>query len=105
MRSVSATCLGLSVVSLFVVLDGGAQERPAPTATTNDPRVGLKAGLRDAGEAASNLERIASLPKPDGFFDPKAPGGNPSPPEPAPSAPGGAPAAAGAAPAQSGGTP
>jgi hypothetical protein len=45
MRSVSATCLGLSVVSLFVVLDGGAQERPAPTATTNDPRVGLKAGL------------------------------------------------------------
>ena len=105
MRSVFATCLGLSVVSLLVVLEGGAQERPAPTATTNDPRVGLKAGLRDAGEAASNLERIASLPKPDGFFDPKAPAGNPTPPEPAPNAQAGAPGASGADPAGSGGTP
>src|SRR5713101_2398727 len=105
MRSVAATCLGLSVVSLLVVLEGGAQERLGPTATTNDPRVGLKAGLRDAGEAASNLERIASLPKPDGFFDPKAPAGNPTPPETAPNAPAGAPGAAGAAPAGSGGTP
>src|SRR5712691_7898900 len=110
MKSTSILCA--FALSLFVVLDGGAQDRPAvgrsegPTAARPaDPRIGLKAGLRDAGEAASNLERIASLPKPDGFFDPKAPGGNPSPPEPAPSAPGGAPAAAGAAPAQSGGTP
>jgi hypothetical protein len=46
-----------------------------------DPRVGLKGGLRDAGEAAFNLERVASLPKPEGFFDPKAPAGNPAPPE------------------------
>src|SRR6266571_8849345 len=110
MKSTSILCA--FALSLFVVLDGGAQDRPAvgrsegPTAARPaDPRIGLKAGLRDAGEAASNLERIASLPKPDGFFDPKAPGGNPSPPEPAPNAPGGAPAAAGAAPAQSGGTP
>ena len=87
MRSVSATCLGLSVVSLFVVLEGGAQERPAPTATTNDPRVGLKAGLRDAGEAAKNMKRIATLPKPEGFFDPKAPGGEPTPPERDPNLP------------------
>ena len=92
MRSVSAACLSLSVVSLFLVLEGGAQA-PAPswpegpTATTNDPRVGLKAGLRDAGEAAKNMKRIASLPKPDGFFDPKAPGGEPTPPERDPSLP------------------
>ena len=33
-------------------------------------------GLRDAGEAARNMELIAHLPKPDGFFDPKAPAGN-----------------------------
>src|SRR6185503_2895897 len=45
------------------------------------PRVGLKAGLHDAGEASFNMERIAGLSKPEGFFDPKAPGGNPSPPE------------------------
>jgi hypothetical protein len=47
----------------------------------DDPRVGLKAGLHNAGEAARNLERVASLPKPRGFFDPKAPGGEPTPPE------------------------
>src|SRR5207247_743523 len=41
----------------------------------------LKAGLRDAGQAARNMELIASLPKPAGFFDPKAPGGIATPPE------------------------
>ncbi len=87
MRSVFATCLGLAVVSLLVALEGGAQDRPAPTATTNDPRVGLKAGLRDAGEAAKNMKRIATLPKPEGFFDPKAPGGEPTPPERDPNLP------------------
>jgi uncharacterized protein (DUF305 family) len=35
-----------------------------------DPRVGLKAGFQDAGQAASNLTLVASLPKPTGFFDP-----------------------------------
>ena len=36
--------------------------------TANDPRVGLKAGLRDAGEAAQNMERIASLPQAGGLL-------------------------------------
>ena len=34
-----------------------------------------------AGEATFNLERVATLPKPDGFFDPHAPGGLPMPTE------------------------
>ena len=55
---------------------GDAQQRQA-----TDPRVGLKGGLRDAGQAARNMELVASLPKPDGFFDPKAPAGTPTPPE------------------------
>jgi uncharacterized protein (DUF305 family) len=38
-----------------------------------DPRAGLSAGFRDAGEAISNLELIASLPRPPGFFDPENP--------------------------------
>lgn len=42
-----------------------------------DPRVNLKAGFYDAGEAALNMERVASLPKPEGFFDPKNPQGLP----------------------------
>ena len=40
---------------------------------STDPRAGLKAGLRDAGEAISNLNLIAALPKPAGFFDPDNP--------------------------------
>jgi hypothetical protein len=35
--------------------------------TTNDPRVGLKPGLYDAGEAAMGMVRIASLRKPPAF--------------------------------------
>lgn len=42
---------------------------------TPDARVGLKGGFGDAGEAISNLEKIASLSKPQGFFDPKNPAG------------------------------
>jgi hypothetical protein len=82
---------------LFLVIEGGAQERRA---TAADPRVGLKAGLHDAGTAARNMEIVASLPKPDGFFDPKAPGGMPTPPERDP----GAPADAQQSPAQEAGS-
>src|SRR6202789_3865767 len=35
--------------------------------TTNDPRVGLKPGLYDAGEAAMGMEHIAFLKKPTAF--------------------------------------
>ena len=35
--------------------------------TTNDPRVGLKPGLYDAGEAAMGMEHIAFLKKPSAF--------------------------------------
>lgn len=38
-----------------------------PRASSDDPRVGLKAGLYDAGEAMFGMKRIASLPKPPGF--------------------------------------
>jgi len=55
--------------------------------STNDPRVGLKAGLHDAGEAIRGLERVASLSNPAGFFDPKQPAGTPTPPERDPNLP------------------
>jgi hypothetical protein len=71
------------------VLTGAAQERAA-----KDPRVGLKPGLRDAGEAARNLEKVSTLFRPEGFYDPKAPAGtitpaerDPNAPEPDPNAP------------------
>ncbi len=84
MRSVAATCLCVSAVMLAVAIEGGAQQRAADP---NDPRVGLKPGLRDAGEAARNMKRIASLPKPEGFFDPATPGGAVIPPERDPNLP------------------
>ncbi|MEL6686456.1 MAG: DUF305 domain-containing protein [Pseudomonadota bacterium] len=42
-----------------------------------DPRAALAAGFQDAGEAISNLVKVASLPKPAGFFDPANPAGLP----------------------------
>ena len=42
-----------------------------------DPRVNLKPGYDDAGQAALNMRLLAALPKPDGFFDPDNPQGLP----------------------------
>jgi hypothetical protein len=55
-----------------------AQQKPA---APDDPRIGLKPGHTDAGVAARNMELVSNLPKPPGFFDPKAPAGSVSPPE------------------------
>jgi hypothetical protein len=40
----------------------------------NDPRIGLAAGWRDAGEASWNLTKLASLTRASGFFNPENPG-------------------------------
>ena len=52
-----------------------------PQGSRPDPRTTLKPGFRDAGQAALNLELVTALPKPDGFFDPKAPAGTAVPRE------------------------
>ena len=80
MRTAVIRTLSASALALSVVVQGHAQERTA-AANSNDPRVGLKAGLHDAGEAARGMEKIASMPKPEGFYDPKEPAGAPTPPE------------------------
>ena len=80
MRSVAARFVCFAALVLFIVVAGDAQERSS-TASRRDPRVGLKGGLRDAGQAARNMELVSSLAKPEGFFDPKSPAGNPTPPE------------------------
>jgi uncharacterized protein (DUF305 family) len=38
-----------------------------------DPRAGLAAGFDNAGEAIWNLRKVASLPRPAGFFNPENP--------------------------------
>jgi hypothetical protein len=74
MKPVATRLLSVFAFSAALAIAGAAQEKPA-TSTTNDPRVGLKAGFRDAGHAAKGMELVATMPKPAGFFDPKAPAG------------------------------
>ena len=38
-----------------------------------DPRAGLEAGLHDAGQAIENMQLLATLRRPAGFFDPRNP--------------------------------
>lgn len=47
---------------------------PRMTWDPNDPRIGLGAGWLDAEEAISNLERLATLNRPDQFRNPETPG-------------------------------
>ena len=73
------------------VIDTGVTTNPR--SGNDDPRVGLKPGLYDAGEAAFGLERLASLPKPSGFAPGDVvvtPGPTPPPPPPPGESPGGA---------------
>ena len=71
-RWTAATCFG-SVLLLVGVL-GIAACAPKPItpgtddpAPTSDPRVGLKAGLFDAGEAIWNLRLLSATPPPEAF--------------------------------------
>jgi hypothetical protein len=79
MKRVAASLCAVSAVMLAVSMDGRAQDRPAPPPST-DPRVALKPGFRDAGQVARGMELVSTMPKPPGFFDPKAPAGSPTPP-------------------------
>ena len=80
MRSV-VTRLTVFVVTVLMVSVVGHAQRPDSRASTTDPRVGLKAGFRDAGLAAKNMVLVATMPKPDGFFNPNEPTGPATPPE------------------------
>jgi hypothetical protein len=90
----------LALSASFTLVASGQASAPAPgnpRASSDDPRIGLKAGLYDAGEAAFGLERLISLPKPPGFA--------PVPPDPNVPAPKeGTPEARAAAAAQYGST-
>ena len=61
MKRAAATFLAMSAVALTLTIQGQAQDKPAPAAS-NDPRVGLKPGFRDAGHAARNMELVSTMP-------------------------------------------
>jgi uncharacterized protein (DUF305 family) len=46
---------------------------------STDARAGLSPGFEDAGQAIMNLNLVATLPKPPGFYDPENPAGLPLP--------------------------
>jgi hypothetical protein len=79
MKRFAASLFAVSAVMLAISIDGRAQDKPAPPPST-DPRASLKAGFRDAGQIARHMELVSTMPKPPGFFDPKAPAGTPAPP-------------------------
>ena len=76
MRSVVGIAVSASLAVCLAV--SGLAQAPA---ASKDARVGLKPGLTNAGVAAANMELLANVPKPPGFFDPKAPLGDPTEPE------------------------
>ena len=80
MKRAVVRILAGSALAAAAMVAGAAQES-TPARASSDPRVGLKPGLRNAGVAASNMELVANVPKPPGFFDPKAPAGEPTEPE------------------------
>jgi hypothetical protein len=65
----SAVTIGLAL-AFFPMLGVGQNNSSVgmnPRSGNDDPRVGLKGGLYDAGEAASGLQLLVTLPKPAGF--------------------------------------
>lgn len=60
-----------SVRALAGALGAAALLCTATAVGAQDPRVGLKTGFRDAGEAIRHLTHVSHTPKPDGWFDPK----------------------------------
>jgi hypothetical protein len=77
------TLHGLGLAAALAAASGSAAAQ-ADTATApqpprfewdpNDPRVGLAAGWMDAASAIRGLEHVASIPRPEGFFNPATPG-------------------------------
>src|SRR5688572_4160756 len=62
-----------SIVALAVLLVVGMVPSAA-SAEDPDPRIGLGAGWLDAQSASSNMELLAHLDRPPGFFNPASPG-------------------------------
>ena len=77
MKSVVAGVVCAVGVAVLLGAGIGAQEQPRGHAGSGRSARRAQAGLKDAGQAARNLELVSSLPKPPGFFDPKMPAGEP----------------------------
>ena len=61
------------LVALSAVLTRTASAQGDSAITSNDPRIGLHAGLENAGEAARNLVLIGHVDRPQNFGNPQNP--------------------------------
>src|SRR5437773_4931992 len=66
MKSLRVLLHAAAVVSLAACASGGGGDN-STVAPTPDPRVGLKAGLKDAGQAAWNLKLLTNVPPSEKF--------------------------------------
>ena len=66
MKSLRVLLHAAAVVSLAACASGGGGNN-STVAPTPDPRVGLKAGLKDAGQAAWNLKLLTNVPPSEKF--------------------------------------
>jgi hypothetical protein len=73
--------MAIAAIALTALVEAQQPAGNEPKPSTTDPRATLKPGFRDAQVAAWNLELVATLGKPEGFFDPAAPAGPVSRPE------------------------
>jgi hypothetical protein len=80
---IAAICAAAGISAGLFAQDGSVQQPGPPVQVTGggrqaappDPRVGLKAGLADAGQAAKGMELVGSVAKPEAFADPTGRGG------------------------------
>ncbi len=67
MKSIQALVHVVAVVSIAACASSGGGANNSTVAPTPDPRVGLKAGLKDAGQAAWNLRLVHNTPPSEKF--------------------------------------
>ncbi|HEY3133889.1 MAG TPA: hypothetical protein VGJ47_04600 [Gemmatimonadaceae bacterium] len=68
-RSTNLTALTLASLVLAIPVFGQGDS----AITSNDPRIGLRPGLSNAGEAARNLELVGHVDRPQNFGNPQNP--------------------------------
>ncbi|HET9636472.1 MAG TPA: hypothetical protein VFP26_11125 [Gemmatimonadaceae bacterium] len=74
MNGVRRSSLLKGLALTMVVASAAAAQDTQVIATSNDPRIGLKPGIYDAGSASRNLELIGHADRLPNFGDPKDPG-------------------------------
>jgi len=63
------TLSALLLASALLAAPTALAQSGGPTPHQDDPRVGLRAGWTDAGEAARGMELLTNLPRPAGFYN------------------------------------